>query len=96
MQPPKVSYQATTSDPLQTVVDDCRSPLKAIRRKCLDCSSGSAHEVTNCPVTDCPLYTRRDGHSPDWCKPARSGRPGGNPEALRKAREKRATQGNGS
>lgn len=41
------------------------SPLKAIRAKCLDCSDQSAHEVRNCPITDCPLYMYRDGHNPN-------------------------------
>jgi hypothetical protein len=40
------------------------TPVKAIRRKCLDCSAGSAHEVLHCPITDCPLYPYRLGHRP--------------------------------
>ena len=39
------------------------SPLRAIRRKCLDCV-GSSHEVNLCPVTDCSLYPFRFGHDP--------------------------------
>lgn len=38
-----------------------RSPLKAIRAKCLDCSGGSAQEVRLCPVKDCPLFAYRMG-----------------------------------
>ena len=37
------------------------SPLQAIRKKCLDCSNGSAHEVKHCPITKCPLYEFRFG-----------------------------------
>lgn len=40
-----------------------RSPLKAIRAKCLDCSGESAQEVRLCPVKDCPLYCYRMGRS---------------------------------
>lgn len=41
-----------------------RTPLKAIRAKCLDCMSGSAHEVRLCPSSDCPLYAYRLGKRP--------------------------------
>jgi hypothetical protein len=39
-------------------------PLKAIRRKCLDCCCGSSHEVDLCQVEDCSLYPYRFGKSP--------------------------------
>jgi hypothetical protein len=39
------------------------TPLKAIRKKCLDCMCGSAKEVRLCPSTDCPLYPFRMGHN---------------------------------
>lgn len=39
-------------------------PLKAIRAKCLDCSSGSFIEVKNCPITTCPIYPYRLGKRP--------------------------------
>jgi hypothetical protein len=35
--------------------------LKAIRRKCLDCSGGSAAEVADCLVKNCALYPFRMG-----------------------------------
>ncbi len=41
-----------------------RSPLKAIRAKCLDCSCGSSNEVKFCPVTKCALYPFRFGKNP--------------------------------
>ena len=44
------------------------TPIKAIRRKCLDCSNGSAHEVKLCPVDRCPLYPYRFGTNP-YIKP---------------------------
>jgi hypothetical protein len=40
------------------------TPLKAIRKNCLDCSSGSVSEVNNCIVKDCPLYPFRLGKNP--------------------------------
>lgn len=41
-----------------------KSPLKAIRLKCLDCSYNSSNEVRLCPVTDCILYPFRFGKNP--------------------------------
>ena len=42
-----------------------KSPLKAIRAKCLDCCCGSAYEVKNCVIHDCELYPFRMGHNPN-------------------------------
>ena len=41
-----------------------KSPLKAIRAKCLDCCCGSAYEVKNCVIHDCELYPFRLGNNP--------------------------------
>jgi hypothetical protein len=41
-----------------------KTPLKAIRAKCLDCSGGSSHEVITCPLTECTLYPYRRGKHP--------------------------------
>lgn len=41
------------------------TPIKAIRKHCLDCSGGSVAEVRNCIVTDCPLYQYRLGKNPN-------------------------------
>jgi len=40
------------------------TPLKAIRRKCLDCSAGQRKEVRECPCVECPLYPYRFGKNP--------------------------------
>lgn len=40
------------------------TPMKAIRRKCIDCSGGSSNEVKLCPVKNCPLYDYRFGKDP--------------------------------
>jgi hypothetical protein len=37
------------------------TPMKQIRRKCLDCSCNSSKEVELCPVINCPLYLYRFG-----------------------------------
>lgn len=43
---------------------EIRSPGRAIRAKCIDCSGGSSEEVKNCTVKDCPLYAFRFGRNP--------------------------------
>lgn len=40
------------------------SPIKAIRRKCLDCSGGSSKEVSLCDVVRCALHPFRFGRNP--------------------------------
>ena len=41
------------------------TPLKAIRRKCLDCSNFQPSEVRECEITDCPLFNYRFGTNPN-------------------------------
>lgn len=41
------------------------TPMKAIRKKCLDCSGDSFKEVDLCPITDCSLYPYRYGKRPE-------------------------------
>lgn len=41
-----------------------RSPMSAIRAKCVDCSGGSFGEVEFCTATGCPLYAYRFGKRP--------------------------------
>lgn len=41
-----------------------RTPIKAIRAKCLDCCCGSSNEVRACPVENCPLFEYRFGRRP--------------------------------
>lgn len=41
-----------------------RTPIKAIRAKCLDCSNGQFIEVKECTVKNCPLYEYRMGRRP--------------------------------
>lgn len=41
------------------------TPIKAIRVKCLDCSSGQPSEVRRCDIEDCPLLPYRFGKNPN-------------------------------
>ena len=40
------------------------TPLKAIRKKCLDCSYYQTKEVRECTCIDCPIYPYRFGRRP--------------------------------
>ena len=44
-------------------MDRQTSPVKAIRKHCLECA-GSSKEVTLCPIQECPLYPFRYGKNP--------------------------------
>lgn len=41
-----------------------RTPIKAIRAKCLDCTCNQVGEVRECTIKTCPLYEYRMGHRP--------------------------------
>ena len=41
------------------------NPLKAIRKKCLDCCCGKPKEVRKCTVIECTLYPYRLGRRPN-------------------------------
>jgi hypothetical protein len=40
------------------------TPIKSIRRKCLDCQAGSRKAVRTCQQDECPLHPYRMGHDP--------------------------------
>lgn len=40
------------------------TPMKAIRNKCLECSSSQLKEVRECPISWCPLWRYRMGKRP--------------------------------
>lgn len=40
------------------------SPVKAIRRHCLECAAGDPVEVRKCPATTCLLWSMRFGMGP--------------------------------
>ena len=62
------------------------TPMKAIRRRCLDCCCGSSQEVSLCPVHSCSLHPYRFGKRPGTLK--REATPA-QIERLKKAREAR-------
>ena len=41
------------------------TPIKAIRKKCLDCTCGQVKEIRLCPVVSCALWPYRFGRRPD-------------------------------
>ena len=41
------------------------TPIKAIRKKCLDCSYCQPKEIRLCTVIKCPLFAYRFGRRPD-------------------------------
>ena len=41
------------------------TPIKSIRKKCLDCSGFQPGEVRKCTIISCPLYPYRFGRRPD-------------------------------
>ena len=41
------------------------TPVKAIRRKCLDCCAGSRKLVRECHIYTCPLWPFRLGKRPE-------------------------------
>ena len=41
------------------------TPIKAMRKKCLDCTCGQFIEIRECPVINCALYPYRMGSRPD-------------------------------
>ena len=40
------------------------SPLKAIRKYCIECGDGTYSEVKRCCMQNCPLFPYRFGHRP--------------------------------
>ncbi len=49
------------------------TPLRAMRKKCLDCCGNSSREVELCPVRDCALYPYRLGKHPTKKSPQPKG-----------------------
>jgi hypothetical protein len=47
---------------------EAKSPMKAIRAKCLDCMCWQPAEVGRCPIIHCPLWEYRFGRRPATSK----------------------------
>lgn len=45
-------------------IEQIKSPLKAIKEKCIDCCCGDRREVKLCPAEDCVLFPFRFGKNP--------------------------------
>lgn len=45
-------------------VSENTNVLRAIKLKCLDCSTYNINEIKECPVKNCPLYPFRLGKNP--------------------------------
>ena len=43
---------------------EAKTPMKAIRLKCLDCCAGQILEINKCDFKNCPLWKYRTGHRP--------------------------------
>ena len=41
------------------------TPIKAMRKKCLDCTCNQHQEIRLCTVIDCAIYPYRMGKRPD-------------------------------
>lgn len=44
---------------------ETKTPIKAIRAKCLECCCGSFNEVKNCTIKSCALFVYRFGCRPE-------------------------------
>lgn len=53
-----------TEEEFKQEVNENTNVLRAIRLKCLDCSSYNIIEIKECPVKECPLYPFRQGKNP--------------------------------
>ena len=51
----------TTTTTTQTI----KSPIKAIRSKCLDCCGNQPSEVRLCQIKNCAIYPYRFGNNPN-------------------------------
>lgn len=69
--------------------DELKSPIKAIRAKCLDCCCDQKEEVKLCPATTCPLYPFRLGKNPFRKREMSEEQRKAAAERLAKARENR-------
>ena len=53
-----------TEEEFNREVSENTNVLRAIKLKCLDCSSYNTNEIKECPVKNCPLYPFRLGKNP--------------------------------
>lgn len=59
-----------TSDAAAAAGHERTSPLKAIRRFCVDCAGGHTCEVRRCEAVSCSLWPFRAGRHPWFGQPS--------------------------
>ena len=62
-----------------------RSPLAALRARCVDCCAGSAPEVRKCVAVDCSTWPFRMGKNPWRAPPSEAKREAGRTLAAKRA-----------
>lgn len=72
---------------------EIKTPLKAIRAKCLDCSNGQIVEVRECVIPSCPLYPYRMGMRPKTVEKIAEKRKAGKSSTEAPESEKREERG---
>ena len=53
-----------TDEEFKKEVSENTNVMRAIKLKCLDCSTYNINEIKECPVKNCPLYPFRLGKNP--------------------------------
>ena len=53
-----------TEEEFNREVSENTNVLRAIKLKCLDCSTYNINEIKECPVKNCPLFPFRLGKNP--------------------------------
>ena len=53
-----------TEEEFDREVSENTNPMRAIKLKCLDCSTYNTNEIKECIVKKCPLYPFRLGKNP--------------------------------
>lgn len=53
-----------TEEEFNREVSENTNVMRAIKLKCLDCSTYNILEIKECPVKNCPLYPFRQGNNP--------------------------------
>ena len=53
-----------TDEEFKKEVSENTNVLRAIKLKCLDCSTYNINEIKECPVKNCPLFPFRNGNNP--------------------------------
>ena len=60
-----LEFLENTSRHVSDICVEVRTPIKAIRAKCMDCTCNQPKEVRECPITTCPLWPYRMGKRPN-------------------------------